>query len=283
MVRAPESDQQTAQHLDQSLERAGAGAVKVAYNTSEHGAARRTAQRHPRGGDRFHPGRSSGRLTCRSARRACLENSSGCRTDRSCSALVAQAPIYPLFIVRTSFHHYKIIARQPIRCLRIARDREAPIEEAMQAWTRTLEKVIAEHWSQWFSLVPIFPAAMKEATMRELGYAFALPRLIGAARRDARCAGRNSAARKPTAWVSWFSGSAASSSPGRCFRSLGRSPCSCLFCSSCLLRSGLAFLLLHYRELARSPPFCENSGSTPRSRTIRFSTSSSCRSLPFWP
>jgi predicted LPLAT superfamily acyltransferase len=34
MVRAPESDKQTAQHLDESLARAGAGAVKVAYNTS---------------------------------------------------------------------------------------------------------------------------------------------------------------------------------------------------------------------------------------------------------
>ena len=34
MVRAPESDEQTAQHLDRSLARAGAGAVKVAYNTS---------------------------------------------------------------------------------------------------------------------------------------------------------------------------------------------------------------------------------------------------------
>ena len=34
MVRAPEADAQTARHLDESLERAGAGAVKVAYNTS---------------------------------------------------------------------------------------------------------------------------------------------------------------------------------------------------------------------------------------------------------
>jgi predicted LPLAT superfamily acyltransferase len=33
MVRAPEADGQTAQHLDESLERAGGGAVKVAYNT----------------------------------------------------------------------------------------------------------------------------------------------------------------------------------------------------------------------------------------------------------
>ena len=40
---------------------AAAGAVKVAYNTSAHGAAARTAQRPARGRDRFHPGRSRDR------------------------------------------------------------------------------------------------------------------------------------------------------------------------------------------------------------------------------
>jgi hypothetical protein len=30
------------------------------------------------------------------------------------------------------------------------------IEAAMEIWSRTLEEVIAEHWSQWFSLVPLF-------------------------------------------------------------------------------------------------------------------------------
>jgi len=72
-------------------------------------------------------------------------------------AFVAQVPIFPLFIVRTSFHRYKIIAREPIFCVRTERDRAIAIEEAMQAWSRTLESVIAVHWAQWFSLVPIFP------------------------------------------------------------------------------------------------------------------------------
>jgi lauroyl/myristoyl acyltransferase len=72
-------------------------------------------------------------------------------------AFVAQAPIFPVFIVRTSFHRYKIIARTPIHCRRDGRDRESVIEEAMQAWCRTLENVIAANWSEWFSLVPIFP------------------------------------------------------------------------------------------------------------------------------
>ena len=38
MVRAPEADVETAKHLDESFERAGAGAVKVAYSTDQHGA-----------------------------------------------------------------------------------------------------------------------------------------------------------------------------------------------------------------------------------------------------
>jgi lauroyl/myristoyl acyltransferase len=72
-------------------------------------------------------------------------------------AFVAQVPIFPLFIVRTSFHRYKIIAREPILCRRTDRDRDSAIEEAMRAWSRTLESVIGANWSQWFSLVPIFP------------------------------------------------------------------------------------------------------------------------------
>jgi lauroyl/myristoyl acyltransferase len=72
-------------------------------------------------------------------------------------ALVSQAPIYPLFIVRSSFHHYKIIARAPIDCRRSARDRGGVVKEAMRNWCCTLEGVIASNWSQWFSLVPIFP------------------------------------------------------------------------------------------------------------------------------
>ena len=75
-------------------------------------------------------------------------------------AFVAEAPIFPLFIVRTSYHHYKIIAGAPIRCQRSDdRSRDAAVEEAMSAWCRTLEKIIAANWSQWFSLVPIFPPA----------------------------------------------------------------------------------------------------------------------------
>lgn len=156
MVRAPEADLQTAQHLDQSLERAGAGAVKVAYNTSSMALPFELLSAIRAGaivsilGDRA--------VANVSQREARLFGETVRLPDGPFMlAFVAQAPIFPLFIVRTSFHRYKIIAREPILCLRTDRDRERAIEEAMRAWSRTLESEIAANWSQWFSLVPIFP------------------------------------------------------------------------------------------------------------------------------
>ena len=155
MVRAPEADPQTARHLDQSLERAGAGAVKVAYNISSMALplellnAIRGGEIVSIQGDRpvpnasLRPARLFGKIVSLPDGPFML-------------AFVTEAPIFPVFIVRTGFHHYKIIAHAPIRCRRAESDREAAIEEAMQAWTQTLEQVVRAHWSQWFSFVPIF-------------------------------------------------------------------------------------------------------------------------------
>ena len=156
MVRAPEADAQTAQHLDRSLERAGAGAVKIAYNTSSMALPLELLNAIRQGeivsiqGDR-----AVGHISQRAAR--LFGEEVKLPDGPFMLAFVAQAPIYPLFVVRTSFHHYKIIARPPIHCLRHDRDRESVIEEAMRVWCETLEDIIALNWSQWFSLVPIFP------------------------------------------------------------------------------------------------------------------------------
>ncbi len=156
MVRAPEADAQTARHLDESLERAGTGAVKIAYSTAsmelplELLNAIREGEIVSIQGDR-----AVAHVSQRSAR---LFNEDVQLPDGPFMlAFVSQVPIYPLFIVRTSFHHYKIIARAPIHCRRSERAREGVMEEAMRSWCRTLENVIAANWSQWFSLVPIFP------------------------------------------------------------------------------------------------------------------------------
>jgi lauroyl/myristoyl acyltransferase len=155
MVRAPEADAETARHLDQSLERAGAGAVKVAYNVSSMALplellnAIRAGEIVSIQGDRPVPNASQ-RTVGLFGKIVSLPD------GPFMLAFVTEAPIFPVFIVRSSFHHYKIIARPPICCGRTERDREAVIEEAMQAWTKTLEQIVAAHWSQWFSLVPIF-------------------------------------------------------------------------------------------------------------------------------
>jgi lauroyl/myristoyl acyltransferase len=159
MVRAPESDEQTAQHLDQSIERAAGGAVKVAYNTAGMALPFELLNALRRGeivsiqGDRV-VGNVSARETQLFGQLVRLPE------GPFVLAFVAEAPIFPLFIVRTSYHRYKIIACAPIHCRRKdERSRDVAVEEAMNAWCGTLEKIIAANWSQWFSLVPIFPPA----------------------------------------------------------------------------------------------------------------------------
>ena len=74
-------------------------------------------------------------------------------------AQVAEVPIYPLFIVRRGHHRYRIITRAPIVIARSGRAREEDAAGGVAAWCAVLEDVIAQHWDQWFSLVPIFPAS----------------------------------------------------------------------------------------------------------------------------
>jgi lauroyl/myristoyl acyltransferase len=70
-------------------------------------------------------------------------------------SLVSATPIHPLFIVRTGYRKYKIIAREPIICARSERSRDEVIAEAMQSWARVLEENIRNHWRQWFAFTPI--------------------------------------------------------------------------------------------------------------------------------
>ena len=158
MVRAPEADATTAKHVDASLAQATSGAVKIAYNTSgmalplELLNALRAGEIVSILGDRATAGIS--------AREARLFGEVVRLPDGPFTlALVAQAPIYPVFILRTSFHHYKIIAGDPFYCRRTEASRDAAIDEALATWCRKLEDVIRPNWEQWFSLVPLFPAA----------------------------------------------------------------------------------------------------------------------------
>ena len=155
IVRAPEPDPQTAQHLGASLEKSGEGAVKIDYNTA--GAllsfdllnALRLGEIVSIQGDRLDRdlAATSASLFGREVR---LPN------GPFVLAQVAQVPIYPLFIARAGYRSYQIIVSEPIAVLRSERDREEDIAQAVEKWCRVLEQLIAERWDQWFAFAPGF-------------------------------------------------------------------------------------------------------------------------------
>ena len=153
MVRAPEPDAQTAQHVDLALRQSSAGAVKVGY--SDDGTslafdllnALRSGEIISIQGDRVvgEVGRAAVKFF---NREVCFPN------GPFVLSIVSEMPIYPLFIVRTGHRKYKIIAREPI-VLRSAASRDQVIAEAMLAWARVLEEIVRSYWPQWFAFTPL--------------------------------------------------------------------------------------------------------------------------------
>lgn len=157
VVRAPEPDQQTAQHLSASLEKSGEGAVKVDYNTAGAFLSFDLLNALRRGeivsiqGDRVESG-----LVATAAH--LFGRPVSLPDGPFVLAQVAQAPIYPLFIARSGYRSYQIIVREPITVLRRGREREDDIAPAVTQWCRVLEQMIAERWDQWFAFAPGFLA-----------------------------------------------------------------------------------------------------------------------------
>ena len=156
VVRAPEPDRQTAEHLSASLEQAGEGAVKVDYNTA--GAllsfdllkALRNGEIVSIQGDR-----AEGDVAQVTARLFGTE----VRLPNGPFVLsfVAGVPIYPLFIARSGYRSYQIIVRKPIQLLRNSGTRQEEIDKGLGQWCAVLEEIIAQRWDQWFAFTPIFP------------------------------------------------------------------------------------------------------------------------------
>jgi lauroyl/myristoyl acyltransferase len=155
MVRAPEPDALTERHLATSLQETGAGAVKVDYNTAgallsfDLLSAIRGGEIVSIQGDRAIGGvaHGTGKLFAHD-----IEIPTGPFT----LGLVAQVPIYPLFIVRAGYRRYRIVVREPIQVVRNELGRDAAIAAALSRWCVVLEDVIAHYWDQWFALVPAF-------------------------------------------------------------------------------------------------------------------------------
>lgn len=155
MVRAPEVDRSSEHHLRESVQETGRGAVKIDYNTAgpllsfDLLSAVRSGAIVSIQGDRTSPGvaRIAGRMFGEE-----VVIPSGPFT----LALVAEAPIFPLFIVRAGFRRYRIVVCEPIAVARTDRPRNEAIAAAVTNWCAVLETMISRHRDQWFAFAPIF-------------------------------------------------------------------------------------------------------------------------------
>jgi lauroyl/myristoyl acyltransferase len=154
IIRAPEPDQESAEHLTASLEKAGESGVKVDYNTA--GALLSfDLLKALRGGEivSIQGDRADERVAQVSARLfghdVLLPN------GPFVLGLVAQVPIYPLFIARAGCRRYQIIVREPIR-LANSGQREQEIARGVTEWCEVLQEIVASRWEQWFAFEPLF-------------------------------------------------------------------------------------------------------------------------------
>jgi lauroyl/myristoyl acyltransferase len=156
MVRAPEPHRETARHLAESIEKTGAGGVRVDY-TSDTTAlsfdllhALRANEIVSIQGDRV-VGETAREATKLFGRTVFLPS------GPFILAQIAEAPIYPLFIVRRRYRSYKIIVRDPIVCTRDGASREEIVDAGLRQWSAVLEDVIRRYWDQWYAFVPTLP------------------------------------------------------------------------------------------------------------------------------
>jgi lauroyl/myristoyl acyltransferase len=154
MVRAPEPDALAAQHVDLALQQTSAGAVRVGYSSDGTSLAfdllndLRNGEIISIQGDRV-VGAVARAPVRFFGREVSLPN------GPFVLSLVSETPIYPLFIVRTGYQKYKIVAREPIVCTRGSGSREEIVDTAMQKWAAVLEEIARQYWSQWFAFVPL--------------------------------------------------------------------------------------------------------------------------------
>ena len=156
VVRAPEPDQQTAQHLSASLEKSGEGAVKVDYNTA--GAllsfdllnALRLGEIVSIQGDRVEAGLAT-------IRRASFRQAGppAQRPFRSRPGLAARRSIRSSSPDRVIAATRSLCAnRSPF--LEPGATARTTLSQAVEKWCRVLEQMLAERWDQWFAFAPGF-------------------------------------------------------------------------------------------------------------------------------
>jgi lauroyl/myristoyl acyltransferase len=154
MVRAPEPDALAAQHVDLGLQESTSGAVLIGY--SDDGTslafnllnALRTGEIISIQGDRI-VGELARAPVKFFGHEVFLPN------GPFVLSLVSETAIYPLFIVRTGYRKYRIIAREPIVCARTGETRDQILVDAMQRWAAVLEEIVKIYWPQWFAFTAL--------------------------------------------------------------------------------------------------------------------------------
>lgn len=75
-------------------------------------------------------------------------------------ALATVCPIFPLFVVRSSWRRYRIISFPPLALPRRERGvgKSVAIGRSIDAWSAVLGNVVHEHWDQWFEFTRVFGA-----------------------------------------------------------------------------------------------------------------------------
>jgi len=151
IVRAPERDQRSAQHVTLSLQ---AEAVKVDYSGGALVSldllnALRNGEIVSIQGDRVMQNVASASANLFGAE---VLLPSGAFT----LSLIAGAPIYPVFILRAGFRSYKVIVLPPILCANGINSRKEALAIGMQSWSEVLERSIEKYWPQWYAFGPIF-------------------------------------------------------------------------------------------------------------------------------
>ena len=158
MVRAPEPDPSSTEHMHQALEQSAAGAVKVGYSSDGTSlafdllGALRGGEIISIQGDRV-VGDVAQAAVKFFRQEVFLPN------GPFGLSLVADTPIYPLFIVRTGRRRYKIVAREPIVCEKNGASRDEVIANAMQRWAEVLQEMTRSYWPQWFAFVPLLSSS----------------------------------------------------------------------------------------------------------------------------
>jgi lauroyl/myristoyl acyltransferase len=154
MVRAPEPDALAAQHVSLALQESTAGAVTVGYSDEGTSLAfdllnvLRAGEIISIQGDRV-VGEVARAPVIFCGQEVLLPN------GPFILSLVSETPVYPLFIVRTGYRKYRIIAREPIVCARTGASRDEIIADAMQRWAAVLDQIVRVYWPQWFAFTPL--------------------------------------------------------------------------------------------------------------------------------